>query len=174
MKVNNKISGMFENKDTAIRAVEHLSKIGFNEDNMSLLVAKDTWESDLKKKKDDLNVVEHNKASEGTAIGAGVGGAIGAIAAGLTAVGVVVATGGVALIGSGTIIAALAGGGAGGVVGGLAAGLIGLGFSESEAQYIDNKLGDGHVMLSIEATKDEIRKLESEFKALDADNVTVH
>lgn len=93
------------------------------------------------------------KAPEGAAAGGVIGGALGAIVAGLTATGsiaAIAATGGAAApLVVGPLAAALAGLGAGALGGGIIGALVGLGFPEVHAKEYEQKLRDGAIMVSV-------------------------
>jgi hypothetical protein len=161
------VSAIFPNYKTAAQAMEALRRIGFSDDDFSILAAENSAKKEIK-------VEEHTKAPEGASIGAGIGGAIGAAMAGLTAVGTITATGGVGLLATGPVVAALAGAGAGGVAGGLLGGLIGLGLPETEAKFIDEKVGKGYVMLGV-TVEDERKKAATEvLEQCYAEKVSIH
>ena len=73
-----------------------------------------------------------------------------------------------------TVLWGLAGAGAGGIAGGLIGGLIGLGFHETEAKFIDKKLGSGSVLLGVETPSERRAEVKRLFEELDADSVTIH
>src|SRR5690606_30022721 len=109
---------LFENHTDAAAALDSLVAAGFDTSNISF-IASDDFDADA------FTVQTHSKLPEGAAIGAGTGGAIGALVAGLTAVGAI-ATGGAGLLVAGPLVAALAGAGAGAAGGSILGGLIGL------------------------------------------------
>ncbi|MFO0832312.1 MAG: hypothetical protein U0637_10805 [Phycisphaerales bacterium] len=140
------VTGVFETPGAADAAVSRLQQGGFLSSDISILASESTGQK-------SFAVQTGSKVGEGAAIGAGVGGAILAIAAGLTAVGVV-ASGGLGLVAAGPIIAALAGAGAGAAAGGLVGGLIGLGIPEHEAKYYEGIIAKGGVLVGVRAEGD--------------------
>ncbi|PRP94156.1 hypothetical protein ENSA5_41110 [Enhygromyxa salina] len=133
--------GIYEDVSDANRAVTRFHEEGFTSEQISIIV------SDTTKAK-HLAFETGTKAPEGTAGGAIVGGALGAIVAGLTAVAGIVVPG-VGLAIAGPLVAALAGLGVGGAVGGLVGGLVGLGFNETEAKFVEDAVKDGHIIIAV-------------------------
>lgn len=165
---NHSVLGIYKSKSDAGAAVEQLYQRGFRDENMSLLMSEGTYSK-------EFDIQKHNKGAEGLAAGATIGGAIGAIAAGLTAVGAVALTGGAGIVAAGPLVAALAGGGAGAATGGAIGGLIGLGFDEHEAKLVDEQLNCGRVLLAVDVPEqfdtDPVKKL---MESSGAENVTIH
>ena len=151
------VTGVFENRAEAQRALTRLEQRGFRADEITMMVADKTgregWAVDSK-----------SKAPEGAAVGAATGGVIGAVIAGLTSVGVI-ATGGVGILAAGPLVAALAGAGAGGGAGGILGGLIGAGIPEHEAEFIQRELEQGHVLIGVHAEKDRAEIVEEIFES---------
>jgi hypothetical protein len=79
-----------------------------------------------------------------------VGGAVGAVLAGLLAVGTVTIPG-VGLLAAGPLAAILAGAGAGGVAGGLLGGLVNAGIPEDVAPYYEWGLTQGAIVVAVAA-----------------------
>lgn len=149
------ITGFFRDHHTADKAVEELQKVGYGINDISVMMTEDT-------RARKFSAEKGNKAPEGAATGGVVGGALGAIIAGLTATGsiaAIAATGGAAApLVAGPLAAALAGLGAGAVGGGIIGGLVGLGIPEIRAKEYEQKLRDGAIMVSVRAaTGDEAR-----------------
>jgi hypothetical protein len=135
------ITGIFRNRSSAMLAVEDLIRHGFSQDDVSLLMSETT-------RGNEFMVDEHSKSPEGLATGAAIGGILGAIALGLTSVGMVAAPGlGVFAVGS--WLSVLAGFGAGALGGGLIGGLIGLGIPEHEAELYRGEIEKGGILLGV-------------------------
>jgi hypothetical protein len=166
---NKRITAIFENKTKALRALRSLETMGFSNKDVDMLVTENSWGSDK-----DMTIEENSKAPEGTAIGATTGAALGALAAGLTSVGAIAATGGLGILATGPIVAAFTGAGAGGTAGGLIGGLVGLGFPEVEAKYVDEELGRGAIMINVNAPGKRYEEVEKSLKDLEAKKVSVH
>src|ERR1700760_720882 len=121
------IVGIFDNAVLANQTIADLLSIGLTKDDISLVMsdkAKNNF-SAATKDTGDRAVVD-------SAIGAGTGGVIGALLAGLTMAGAVVIPG-VSLLVVGPLVAALTGAGAGAAVGGLTGALAAAGISAVEA-----------------------------------------
>ncbi len=140
------ISGIFPTRTSADRAVQDLMDDGFRKEDISVLMSK----SDEGK---EFQVEKGNKAAEGVATGAAIGGTVGAVALGIAAI-ATVAIPGLAFVAAGPIVAALAGLGAGAAAGGLTGGLVGLGIPEHEAKLYNEKLGAGGVLVGVHAEGD--------------------
>ncbi len=161
------VSAIFPNYKTAAQAMEALRMRGFSDSDFSILAAENSATKEIK-------VEENTKAPEGASIGASIGGVIGATVAGLTAVGTITATGGLGLLAAGPVVAAFAGAGAGGVAGGLLGGLIGLGIPETEARFIDEKVGKGYVMLGVTVEGERKNDATEVLEECRAEKVTIH
>ena len=142
------ITGIFDNKFEANRAVAELLDAKFSKDNISILVsdkARDTMFTGT----DD----EASRAVKGGAAGATIGGVAGAILAGLTAVGSI-AIPGAGLLVAGPIVATLAGAGAGAAVGGLSGALIRAGYAADEANKYEAEVNAGKAVIIVHVTDD--------------------
>ena len=142
------VTALFENRASAESAVDQLIDAGYSREDISLLMSDAT-------RGREFAVTADSKAPEGAATGAAVGGVLGAIAAGLIAVGVI-ALPGVGLVAAGPIIAALAGAGAGGAAGGLIGALIGAGIPEHEAKFFSDKIAEGGILLGVYTHDDRV------------------
>lgn len=141
--MSNMITAVFNEMSQANHAIDRLHAAGFTDAEISVLTSDST-------DRQAFAVQTHSKATEGAAIGAGVGGTVAAIIAGLTAVGVV-ASGGLGLLAVGPLVAALAGLGAGAAAGGLVGALVGLGIPEHEAKFYEGEIAKGGVLLGVHA-----------------------
>lgn len=160
------VTAIYDNYTSAEHAISVLERNGVSEQDLSILAS----ENAIDKK---ITIQSNSKAPEGVSIGAGVGGAVGATIAGLSAVGAVTLTGGLGLVAAGPAIAAFAGAGVGAGTGGFIGGLVGLGIPETEAKVVDEKLANGHVLVgvTVDKNKDEIKSLLKNTKPQD---ITVH
>jgi hypothetical protein len=140
------ISGIFHSRADAELAVEQLVDAGFPVQDTSLLMSETT-------RGREFAVDKSNKVPEGAATGATIGGVLGAVAAGLAAVGTLTVPG-LSLVAAGPIIAALSGLGAGAATGGLAGALIGLGIPEHEAKFYKDELSKGGILVGVYAHSD--------------------
>lgn len=157
------ITGLFKDPADASAAIEDLALGGVPIDKISVVASEHIGP-------EGFGVTEHSHVGEGAAIGAGSGGAIGALVAGFTAIGAV-ATGGVGLIAAGPLIAALAGAGAGAAVGGTVGGLVGLMVPGHEVDFYKKALDEGCVLVGVEDENDYVSKARDVFKRHDAKKI---
>jgi hypothetical protein len=143
------ITGIFPTRAVAERATQNLIDAGFAPEDTSILMSEGTRGRDFK-------VENSTKAPEGAVTGATVGGVLGAVAAGLVALGTL-AVPGVGLVAAGPIVAALSGLGAGAAAGGLVGGLVGLGVPEHEAKFYDEELRKGGILVGVYAHGDRVK-----------------
>jgi len=157
------VTGLFKTKTDAERAVESLVDYGFSRDDISLLMSDAT-------RGREFALQMASKAPEGVATGATIGGVLGAIAAGLVALGIVVVPG-LALVGAGPIVATLAGLGAGAAAGGVTGGLIGLGIPEHEARFYSEAIERGGILLGVYTHDDRSDQARRIMEAAGAEKV---
>jgi len=143
------VSGIFDNRITADKAVSELLDEGFVKDDISLIMSDKTRER-LFSSTDD----EANRVAKGGLSGAAIGGALGALIAGLTMVGGIVVPGAGLLV-VGPLVAALSGAGAGATLGGLSGALINAGFAADEANRYENEIKRGKAVVIVHASNPE-------------------
>lgn len=147
MNTNNTYeTGMFRDRTSAEDAIDRLYGLGYNKDDVSVIM-------DDKTKQKEFAHETGTKSAEGAVTGGLVGGALGALVAGFTATGSILAiagTGGAAApLVAGPLAAALAGLGAGGIVGGVVGALVGLGIPEDKAREYEQGLQAGGIVLGV-------------------------
>ncbi len=142
------VAGIFDSDITADRAVSSLLDEGFRKDDISLIMSDKARET-LFSSTDD----EANRVAKGGIMGATLGGAVGALIAGLTTVGVVILPGG-SLLAVGPIVAALYGAGAGGAIGGLSGALISAGFAADDANRYEEEVKQGKAVVIVHAANE--------------------
>ena len=157
------VTAIFHSRSAAEMAVDELNRAGFAPEDVSLLMSDSTRGREFAVKKS-------TKVPEGTATGATVGGVIGAVAAGLAAVGSL-AIPGLALVAAGPVVAALAGLGAGAAAGGLTGALIGLGLPEHEAKFYDKEIEKGGILVGVYAHDDRQKSAREILEAAGAEKV---
>lgn len=135
------LTGLFTDGLDAARAIDDLIDAGVASRDISVIASDPTV-------RETFAIETHSKIPEGAAIGAGVGGAVGALIAGFTAVGAL-ATGGVGLVAAGPLVAALAGAGAGAAGGSAIGGLVGMAIPETEVHFYEDALGKGSVLVGM-------------------------
>jgi len=130
----------------AVRILDRLQRSGFSGSDVSVL------HSD---RRGDINTENSTKTPEGASIGAGAGAVLGGTLGWLAGIGALAIPGLGPLIAAGPILGALSGLAVGGTAGGLAGGLIGMGIPEYEAQQYEHGLGEGKVLISVNAATSE-------------------
>lgn len=160
----NLVTGVFNESYKATDAINALQAAGFPAADISILTSESTSDH-------AFAVHTGSKVGEGAAIGAAAGGAITALVAGLTAVGVV-ASGGLGLLAAGPIVAALAGAGAGAAAGGAVGGLIGLGIPEHEAKFYEGVITKGGVLVGVKAEGERREEAKTVLKNAGAETIS--
>ena len=157
------VTGLFKSRSDAQRAVESLVDNGYPREDISLLMSDAT-------RGREFALQMATKAPEGAAAGATIGGALGAIAAGLVALGIIVVPG-LALVAAGPIIATLAGLGAGAAAGGVTGALIGAGLPEHEAKFYNEAIERGGILVGVYAHDDRAAQAGKILEAAGAEKV---
>lgn len=159
---NQMLTGLFRDRDSADRAYKSVRERGYTDDDVNLLMSdqtRDTWFSD------DNDSALGSKALEGAGAGSAIGGTLGAIIAGIAAIGTSVVLPGLGLIVAGPIAAALAGAGAGGLTGGLVGALIGSGIPEERAKIYDEGVRNGGAVIGVNPrTPEDAEYFENEWR----------
>lgn len=137
----NLITGLFDTESAAENAVAELKQIGYSDNEISI-VMKD------RNAAAQLAAETGSRTMEGIGTGAAIGGTIGAVLAGLLAVGTVTIPG-VGLLAAGPLAAMLAGAGAGGLAGSLVGWLVGAGVPEDVAPYYERGLNEGGIVVAV-------------------------
>ena len=158
------VSGLFPSRVSAENAVDHLVQAGFPETDISLLMSDTT-------RGREFIVQKGTKAPEAAATGATIGGVIGAIAAGLAAVGTLVVPG-LSLVAAGPIVAALSGLGAGAAAGGLTGALVGMGIPEHEAKFAHKEIEKGGILVGVYTHDDRSKRAKEILDSAGAEHIT--
>ena len=141
------IAGIFDSKIEADAAVSKLLDTGFNKEDMSLIVSDHVRHIIFASPTDD----ESARTAKGGTAGALFGGALGALIAGLTLVGVIVVPGSGLLV-AGPLAAIFVGIGAGAAAGGLSGALISAGFAVDEAKRYEEEIRHGKAVIVVHTT----------------------
>ncbi|MBI1274988.1 hypothetical protein GC177_03335 [bacterium] len=158
------ITATFRTRADAESAIAELETSGFSRNDVSVLMNEQT-------RSKFFGIEDASKAPEGIATGGVVGGIIGAIAAGLVAIGSV-AVPGAGFLAAGPLVAAFTGGGAGALTGGLVGGLIGLGLPEHEAKLYESDVKGGAILIAVTTHNDAENDLaEAILKRSNAQNL---
>ncbi|MFI4915750.1 MAG: hypothetical protein ACIAS6_04495 [Phycisphaerales bacterium JB060] len=156
------VTGLFNTPAEAAGAVHTLEARGIPEHEISIMAGENF-------KKEAFAVDSHSKLPEGVAIGAGAGGAVVALAAGLTTV----ATGGAGLLVAGPVVAALAGAGAGAATGGVIGGAIGAAVPEHEIKHYEDAVKQGSVLVGVHCEDGDHKTVAKQtFKDCDAEKIS--
>lgn len=142
------MTGMFRDRESAERAYNAVTSRGYSKDDVNLLMSDDTrtkYFSDGDAVDSELG----NKALEGAGVGSAIGGTLGAIIAGIAAIGTSVLLPGIGLVVAGPLAAALAGAGAGGLTGGLVGALVGSGIPEEQAVRYEEGVKNGGIVMGV-------------------------
>ena len=159
------VTGMYPTRAAAESATTALLNSGFLASQISMLMSEAT------RGREKFTIVEKDKTAEGVAVGAATGGTIGAVIAGLAAVGSVVIPG-LAIVAVGPLVAALAGAGAGGAAGSLVGALVGSGIPEHEAKVLGEGMERGGILLGVHCDNAaQVEIARNTLKSLGAVNV---
>lgn len=139
---NTAVFGIYQSREAADNAVDHLRAAGFRSTDISVLFSENQGTKDFAHEK-------NTKAPEGTATGVLSGGIAGGVLGLLTGMGALTIPGLGPLVAAGPLLAALAGAGALGTVGGIIGALVGLGIPEYEAKRYEGRIREGGVLLSV-------------------------
>jgi len=141
------VSGVFNNRLEADRAVTALEAAGFSKSDISLIVS-DAAHKTIFANDKDAEITENSgeKVVKGSLTGATFGGALGALLVGLTAIGGL-AIPGINLLIAGPLVAAITGAGAGALTGGLTGALVGAGFDSTEAKQYESDIRAGRAVV---------------------------
>ncbi len=157
------VCAMFQNALMATNALKALEPLHLEPQDVSLITSEEAYG-----REELVNVMAGETLHEESIHAAKVGSLTGAIIAAITAITGMV-TGGASLLVAGPIVAVITG--AGSILGGL----LGAGFSENEAQHIDNSVRQGHVLILVHAeNRDIARHAEEALKSQGAEEVHHH
>ena len=141
------IAGVFDSKEEANNAVAKLLQTGFKKEDLSLIVSDNARHSIFSSPTDD----EASRTTDGGVAGALIGGALGALVASLTLVGVIVVPGS-GLLAVGPLVAVFTGAGAGAIAGGISGALISAGFAVDEAKRYEEEIRHGKAVIVVHTT----------------------
>ena len=146
------LTGLFNDKETSESAYKSLRDRGYTDDEINVVMSDATRKANYAG--DDTSELG-SKAAEGTGVGGLIGGTLGAVIAGVAAIGTNLVLPGVGLVVWGPLAAALAGAGAGGLTGGLVGALVGWGIPEDRAALYETGIKDGGTVLGVTPRSDE-------------------
>ncbi|HEY1680594.1 MAG TPA: hypothetical protein VGF98_03000 [Candidatus Tumulicola sp.] len=153
-------SGIYYDPASAEARIQRLYELGYSDKDISVMMR------DQEKAK-AFAAHTGGHAAEGAVTGGAIDGGLGAIIAGLTATGSIVAvvgTGGLAApVVVGPLVAALAGLGAGAAAGGIVGALVGAGIPKEKAEQYSEGLDRGGILLGVNARPDNRDKVRGVF-----------
>ena len=158
------ITASFRTRPAAEQALRHLEDLGVNEDQVSVIVSDET-------RGGSFTIDKDNKSEEGIVAGGLAGGLVGAVIAGLLSAGAL-AVPAAGIVISGWLVSAAAGMGAGMAAGGLLGGLIGAGIPENEAEFYQEAVKNGAIVMAVRPSNEEQAKsVKTTLSTLDAYNI---
>ena len=156
------LTGLFNDKETSESAYKSLRDRGYSDDEINVIMSDDTRK---KYYANDASSELGSKAAEGTGVGGLIGGTLGAVIAGVAAIGTNLVLPGLGLVVWGPLAAALAGAGAGGLAGGLVGALVGWGIPEDRAVIYENGIKNGGTVLGVKPrSTEDAEALENDWK----------
>ena len=150
---NGMLTGMFQDRKSTENAYNSMQERGYNEDEINMVMSKDTHEKYFSDDKEETEL--GNKAAAGSGAGSAIGGTIGAVAGVIAAIGTSVVIPGLGLVVAGPIAAGLAGAGAGGLTGGLIGALVGWGIPKERAKLYESGIRDGHIIMGVQPKNED-------------------
>lgn len=150
-------------EDEGISAIRRLHEIGYDKKDISVLT-KAPERFDRIKTATGIAAETPKSAAEGAGAGAMTGGILGGIGALLAGLGVLVIPGMGPFLAAGPIAATLGSIIAGGTVGGIVGALVGLGIDKSDAEYFENALEIGDLLVMAKASDDRYDRVNDIFR----------
>lgn len=164
------LTGMFNDRESAERAYNNLSKRGYTPEEINLIMSDETRKKHFVDKNGETKI--GNKAKEGAGAGSLIGGAVGTAVGIIAAIGTSLVLPGLGLIVAGPIVAGLAGAGAGGIAGGLIGALVGAGIPEDRAKLYEKGVKDGRIVIGVHPRNEEEAKfLENDWRTNKAEEI---
>jgi len=148
------VTGLFNDRDSAERAYQALIARGYSNEEANVIMSDETRNKFYPEGSEHTSALA-DKTLEDAGKGAAIGGTLGAIIAGIAAIGTSIVLPGLGLIVAGPIAAALMGAGAGGLTGGLIGALVGHGIPEEHAAEYESGVKNGGVFMGVNARNDE-------------------
>ena len=169
---NRVLTGMFRDRESAERAYDSAINRGYTRDDVNVLMSDKTRDSWYAGDPDAADTGLGSKAMEGAGAGSAIGGTLGAIIAGIAAIGTSVVLPGLGLVVAGPLAAALAGAGAGGLTGGLVGALIGSGIPEDRAVMYEEGIKNGGAVVGINPrNQEDADYFENEWRNYKGENI---
>ena len=157
------VTGLFSDRESAERAYQSLIARGYTSDEANVIMSDETRSKYYPAGSEHTSALG-DKTMEDAGKGAAIGGTLGAILAGIAAIGTSILIPGLGLIVAGPLAAALVGAGAGGLTGGLIGALVGHGVPEQNAAEYESGIKNGGVFMGVNARNDDdARHFHDEF-----------
>ncbi len=161
------ISGLFSSYQDFTDLIESLTRRGYKEDDISVLMTERT-------RNQYIAPQENTKAPEGATVGSLSGGVLGLVLGGLTLVGNIILPG-TGLLVAGPLVGALTAGAIGAATGGLLGALVGAGIPEHEAKFFEEALKqEGQILVVAHVMKDHVKEVKAVFERHNANRIKVH
>lgn len=148
------VSGLFNDRESAERAYQAINSRGYTGDDTNVIMSDDTRGKYFPAGSEHSSALA-DKTMEDAGKGAAIGGTVGAVLAGIAAIGTSVLLPGLGLIVAGPLAAAFVGAGAGGLTGGLIGALVGHGVPKENAAEYENGIKNGGVYMGVNARNHE-------------------
>lgn len=148
------VTGLFNDRESAERAYQSFTGRGYSNEEANVIMSDETRGKFYPSGSEHTSALA-DKTMEDAGKGAAIGGTLGAILAGIAAIGTSVLLPGLGLIVAGPLAAALVGAGAGGLTGGLIGALVGHGVPEEHAAEYESGIKNGGVFMGVNARNDE-------------------
>lgn len=148
------ITGLFNDRESAERAYQSVSGRGYSNDDTNVIMSDETRNNFYPAGSDHTSALA-DRTMEDAGKGAAIGGTLGAIVAGIAAIGTSVLLPGLGLVIAGPLAAALMGAGAGGLTGGLIGALVGHGVPEEHAAEYESGIKKGGVFMGVTPRNEE-------------------
>lgn len=166
------VTGLFPDRESAEAAYRAAHERGYSQDDVNLVMSKETRERHFAGTTAGQETELGNKAAEGAGIGGAIGGTVGAIIAAVAAVGTSLALPGLGLVIAGPLAAAIAGAGAGAAGGGLIGALVGWNMPEERVKHYEEGVKNGGILMGLKAKNDDdAAHLENQWKAQRGEHV---
>jgi len=148
------VTGLFNDRDSAERAYQSLISRGYSHEEANVIMSDETRTRFYPEGSEHSSALA-DKTLEDAGKGAAIGGTLGAIIAGIAAIGTSIVLPGLGLVVAGPLAAALMGAGAGGLTGGLIGALVGNGVPEEHAAEYESGIKNGGVFMGVNARNDD-------------------
>ena len=165
------VTGTFHDAESADQAYSHFRERGYTDDDIHVIMSKDTKERYYDRNPSEVKIEQGSKAMEGAGAGAAIGGTTGGIIGALAGVGGAVILPGIGAV-AGPLAGALAGAGAGGAAGSLVGALVGAGIPEDQAKLYDKDVDNGGIVLGVHPRdNDDYNYVTERYNEYGANNV---